>query len=59
MNRFLEFAKAQAEWSQATFGLDSERGPVGPLKHLAIRQREGRRANFEIMRAENEGRLYE
>ena len=26
----------QAEWSQATFGDDSERGPVGPLKHLAL-----------------------
>lgn len=23
-----------ARWSQATFGLDSERGPLGPLKHL-------------------------
>ena len=33
--RFIEFANAQAEWSQATFGLDTERGPQGPLKHLA------------------------
>lgn len=32
---FLEFAEAQAEWSQATFGTDAERGPIGPLKHLA------------------------
>lgn len=24
----------QAEWSQKTFGLDSERGPIGALKHL-------------------------
>ena len=24
-----------SEWSQATFGTDAERGPVGPLKHLA------------------------
>lgn len=24
-----------SEWSQATFGLDSQRGPIGPLKHLA------------------------
>lgn len=22
-------------WSQTTFGTDAERGPVGPLKHLA------------------------
>lgn len=32
---FLEFCEAQAEWSQATFGSDAERGPIGPLKHLA------------------------
>lgn len=32
---FATFWPAQAEWSQATFGLDSERGPIGPLKHLA------------------------
>lgn len=25
----------QAAWSQATFGTDLERGPVGPLRHLA------------------------
>jgi hypothetical protein len=24
-----------SEWSQATFGPDKERGPVGPLEHLA------------------------
>lgn len=35
MNRLQQFWDEQAEWSQATFGLDSERGPVGPLKHLA------------------------
>lgn len=29
------FWDAQSEWSQATFGTDSERGPLGPLKHLA------------------------
>lgn len=33
--KFSEFCTAQAEWSQATFGTDAERGPVGPLKHLA------------------------
>jgi hypothetical protein len=32
---FLAFAAEQAEWSQATFGADSERGPRGPLLHLA------------------------
>lgn len=25
-----------AEWSQATFGLDSARGPYGPLEHLKV-----------------------
>ncbi len=29
------FWLAQAEWSRATFGSDTERGPLGPLKHLA------------------------
>ena len=29
------FWREQSHWSQATFGADSERGPVGPLKHLA------------------------
>jgi hypothetical protein len=24
------------EWSNATFGDETERGPVGPLKHLAV-----------------------
>jgi len=30
-----EFWDALAEWSQATFGTDVERGPLGPTKHLA------------------------
>jgi NTP pyrophosphatase (non-canonical NTP hydrolase) len=29
-----EFWRQQAAWSNATFGLDSERGPIGPTKHL-------------------------
>jgi hypothetical protein len=29
------FWDAQSEWSQETFGLDTERGPIGALKHLA------------------------
>ena len=31
---FEEFCKELGEWSQATFGLDTERGPKGPLLHL-------------------------
>ncbi|MEO5927679.1 MAG: dATP/dGTP pyrophosphohydrolase domain-containing protein, partial [Patescibacteria group bacterium] len=32
---FLSLAEEQAEWSQRTFGTDAERGPTGPLEHLA------------------------
>jgi hypothetical protein len=32
---YCNLAADQATWSQATFGKDSERGPVGALKHLA------------------------
>lgn len=30
-----DFWEDQAEWSNATFGDEYERGPAGPLKHLA------------------------
>lgn len=33
--RLKNFWHEQAEWSQKTFGTDQERGPEGPLKHLA------------------------
>jgi hypothetical protein len=29
-----DFWDAQSKWSQATFGTDAERGPLGALKHL-------------------------
>lgn len=29
-------AADQSEWSQATFGTDAERGPIGGLKHLRL-----------------------
>lgn len=29
-----DLSSKQAKWSQETFGDDSDRGPVGPLKHL-------------------------
>ena len=38
------FWNAQAEWSQATFGSDTERGPLGALKHL---EKEAREAQVE------------
>lgn len=30
-----DLIKEQAEWSNATFGDEKQRGPVGPLKHMA------------------------
>lgn len=33
-DRFSDFWHQQSVWSQNTFGLDSERGPLGPLEHL-------------------------
>lgn len=35
-----EVARDQAEWSQATFGKDGVRGPVGALMHLEKEARE-------------------
>lgn len=35
-----DLARDQAEWSQATFGSDANRGPVGALKHLEREARE-------------------
>lgn len=33
-DRFSCLAADHAKWSQATFGADQERGPIGALKHL-------------------------
>lgn len=35
----------QTEWSQKTFGSDQERGPIGPLKHLAKEAKEASAAS--------------
>jgi ParB family transcriptional regulator, chromosome partitioning protein len=43
------FWKEQADWSQATFGLDSERGPIGPLKHLAKEAVEAQKDPTDLM----------
>lgn len=40
------FWDEHSEWSQATFGLDSERGPLGPLRHL---EKEAREAYLELV----------
>lgn len=36
----MELIREQSEWSQATFGTDRERGPVGALKHLSKEAKE-------------------
>lgn len=43
-------AEDQAAWSQAVFGCDSQRGPIGPLKHLekeAVEAQENPEDEFE------------
>jgi hypothetical protein len=43
------FSAEQAEWSRATFGADEERGPAGPLKHLAKEVAEAMKSPDDIM----------
>ena len=45
---FHAFARAQSEWSQATFGTDQQRGPIGPLKHLEKEAREAQENPTDI-----------
>lgn len=33
-DKLSDLCRTQSEWSQATFGTDAERGPIGALKHL-------------------------
>jgi hypothetical protein len=37
-----------SEWSDATFGIVAERGPIGPLKHLELEAREAQAAPHDI-----------
>ena|SRR5579872_3561781 len=39
-----DLARDQSQWSQATFGTDAERGPVGALKRLEKEAREAQAA---------------
>jgi hypothetical protein len=39
-NIFQRLWKRKSEWSQRTFGLDKDRGPVGALKHLELEAKE-------------------
>lgn len=34
-DKLSDLVRIQSEWSQATFGTDASRGPLGALKHLA------------------------
>lgn len=42
--KFNQFWDEQAEWSEKTFGSSTERGPLGPLKHL---EKEAKEAQAE------------
>jgi hypothetical protein len=46
--RLLLLAKDQSDWSQATFGTDQERGPLGALRHLEKEARETQAAPGDI-----------
>ena len=39
-DRLSDLINDQSEWSQANFGSDQERGPIGTLKHLEKEARE-------------------
>ncbi|MGD9712864.1 MAG: dATP/dGTP pyrophosphohydrolase domain-containing protein [Thermomicrobiales bacterium] len=41
---FNALVEDHSTWSQATFGLDSERGPLGALKHLEKEAKEAQEA---------------
>jgi NTP pyrophosphatase (non-canonical NTP hydrolase) len=44
----LDLIEDQATWSQATFGTDKERGPIGALRHLAKEAGEAEEAWAEL-----------
>jgi NTP pyrophosphatase (non-canonical NTP hydrolase) len=43
-----DLAEDQASWSQAAFGSDAERGPIGALKHLAKEAHEAEEAALAV-----------
>lgn len=43
-----DVARDQAKWSQATFGKDQDRGPIGALKHLEHEAREAQAAPNDV-----------
>ena len=48
-SRLRELAEIQSLWSQATFGSDIERGPIGALKHLALEAVEAQQRPDDIV----------
>lgn len=52
MGRAHQFWFEHSQWSQETFGLDSERGPIGALKHLEKEAREAHEEKDETKRRE-------
>jgi len=47
-NKAQDFWNEHSEWSQSVFGTDTERGPLGALKHL---EKEAREAQGEVLEA--------
>jgi len=45
VSRTQQFWNKHSEWSQATFGTDPERGPLGALKHL---EKEAKEAQSKV-----------
>lgn len=43
-DKFCELISDHRQWSEATFGADNVRGPLGPLKHLEKEAREAQAA---------------
>ena len=53
-DKFCDLIRDHAEWSQATFGADDVRGPLGPLRHL---EKEAREAQLAVQSAEGVDRF--
>lgn len=47
-DRITSLIERQSKWSQATFGSDADRSPVGPLLHLAEEAKEAAEAPTDI-----------
>jgi hypothetical protein len=45
----LDLVEDNSAWSQATFGSDAERGPIGALKHLEEEAREAQAEPTDIL----------